>query len=390
MLAFLNFSGLLPIVLGAGAGFCLPATRRPVASLVLNTLIAAALYRSACFGYALWLLVLYGFTRGVERLTVNETSRAANRWNWACIGIASVLGLYAVGASGRYNAFRIGAFAIATLVPMHDMWLLVRSVSFLWEFGSGRIRENRFLTYAIWMSFPFTMLGPLIRYSEFAPQYTKAKIAAPSWVVIDREWWSRLALAIGQMAAGTAMGYLAARIDARPAHWPKLLIIFGLGPWGFYLTVGGIFHLMECLAKFWAIDLPPSFNRPFGQPNLSEFWNRWNMTVTRVCRDYLFYNRWGFKRANAYLNLMIVFLAVGLWHAMNLYWATWGLLHGAGFCVYLWYRTHKDSFGFIQQIASARTRRLASIALTYVFVCLCWYAANKIVIGLQGHRPLHI
>ena len=54
---------------------------------------------------------------------------------------------------------------------------------------------------------------------------------------------------------------------------------------------------MERLAEFWGIELPTSFNYPFGQTNISEFWARWNMTVTRICRDYLFYNRWGFKES---------------------------------------------------------------------------------------------
>ena len=157
---------------------------------------------------------------------------------------------------------------------------------------------------------------------------------------------------------------------------------------GFLLTTSGTFHLMECLAFLWGIELPPSFNFPFGQVNLSEFWARWNMTVTRVCTDYLFYNRWGLKKANVYFNLMMVFLAVGLWHDMNLYWGTWGILHGAGFCVYVWYRTHRQQLTWVTGIESARVRKLASRALTYVFVCLCWYIANKIVFGLFLHRQL--
>lgn len=390
LLPFLNPLALVPIVICAAAGFCLPALRRPSPMLVLNAMVAAAIYRTAFFGYALWILILYGFTRGVELLNYAESRRAADRWNYACAAMAAVLILYAAAALGWFNVVRVGAFTLAALVPLRDMWLLLRSISFLWEFGSGRIKENRFLTYTIWMSFPFTMIGPLIRYSEFAPQFARHEQAAPSRATLDREWWNRLGLAIVQMAVGVVCSYLAVRIDALPQHWPKLLIIFGFGPWGFYLTIGGILHLMECLAKFWEIELPLSFNRPFEQPNLSEFWNRWNMTVTRLCRDYLFYNRWGFKRSNVYVNLVIVFLAVGLWHSMNLYWASWGLLHGAGFCVYLWYRTHKERFGFIGELVSARARRIASVALTYAFVCLCWYAANKIAFALHDHLPRYL
>jgi alginate O-acetyltransferase complex protein AlgI len=179
------------------------------------------------------------------------------------------------------------------------------------------------------------------------------------------------------------------RINQRGVRWPKLLDIFATGPWSFYLSTSGTFHLMECFALCWGIELPPSFNWPFGKRNIAEFWNRWNMTVTRVCRDYLFYNRWGLKRVNVYLNLMLVFLAVGLWHSTNLYWGTWGLLHGAGFCVYLWYRNHKQRFALTAQMVPIKIREIGSSALTYIFVCLCWYAANKIT-ALLVNLPYHL
>lgn len=180
MLDFLMHSALVPIVIGAAAGFCLPALRRPLPMLALNAVVAAALYRTAFFGYALWLLIVYGITLGIQRLTVLEGRGRAKRWSYACAAMTAVLASYAAAAAGWFNAFRIGAFAIAALVPMHDMWLLLRSISFLWEFGSGRIKENRFLTYAIWMTLPFTMVGPLIRYSEFAPQFAKTEPARPT------------------------------------------------------------------------------------------------------------------------------------------------------------------------------------------------------------------
>ena len=239
----------------------------------------------------------------------------------------------------------------------------------------------------IWITFPFTLLGPLIRPSEFFPQYGNATSEQGRSKILDQKWWRKLLLAIAQMIIGTGLNRATAAINEFAPHWPKLLIIFGTGPWGFFLATSGAFHLMECLAHLWGIELPASFNYPFGQLNLREFWARWNMTVTRICTDYLFYNRWGFKEANVYFNLMMVFIAVGLWHGMNPYWGTWGILHGIGFSVYLWYRTHKDLFSFSRSIGTQRLREIGSAGATYVFVCLCWYVANKIVLGLQYSAP---
>lgn len=204
---------------------------------------------------------------------------------------------------------------------------------------------------------------------------------------MDRKWWRRLGLAIVQMTAGAVLYHVSERLGAAEQRWPKLLITFGSGPWGMYWGTGGGFHLMECLALAWALELPLSFNYPFLQPNISEFWARWNMTIVRACRDYLFYNRWGLKTANLYFNLMLVFIAVGLWHSFNWYWFLWGALNGVGFCIYLFYRSHRDELLSLRERLPLRLRDLGSRIVTYVFVCWCSYGAGKIAMAVTSLRP---
>src|SRR5262249_53252126 len=43
-----------------------------------------------------------------------------------------------------------------------------------------------------------------------------------------------------------------------------------------------------------------------------------------------------------------------------------GLLHGFGFCVYLWYRTYKERFAFAASAGSPPIRRLLAIAVICV------------------------
>ena len=377
----------LAIVLSALAPVGLRFLRRPLGYLALSTIVAMVAYRGRIAGYLLWIVALFALTRAIERFAAVGNRSWLNRWTWSCAAMFAVLLIYAGAALGMIRGAPIGLFGISFVLPTHDMWLLIRTVSFLWESGAGRIKENRFVPYATWIVLPFTISGPMLRHGEFRGQYPKSAESQVAGLLRNREWWMRLSLAVVQILLGVALGYLSETINASGARWTKTIVIFGTGPWGFLLGAGGVFHLMECLARLWGIELPPSFNRPFGQRNIAEFWNRWNMTVTRVCRDYLFYNRWGFKRANIYVNTMLVFFAVGLWHDMNLYWGSWGILHGIGFCIYLWYRTHKEQFAFASSLGSPRARTIASAGGTYVFVCLCWYVATKISLLLQ-HGPI--
>jgi len=386
MLITANYA-LVAVIVSAVIVLCLPAIRRPTGYLLLEFVVACVVYQRQFFGYLLWIGLLFAFARVVERATPLGAKLGKKRWTYACAAMLAVIAIFFASSMHLLDRVSVRAFGVLWTLPDHDMWLLLRTITFLWELGSGRLKKLGFVDYLIWITFPFTILGPLIRPSEFFPQYARTEPAQALSKVVDRNWWRKLTLAIVQMMVGAGLARVTITIDQRGPHWPKLFIIFGTGPWGFFLTTSGLFHLMECIALFWEIELPPSFNWPFGQRNLQEFWARWNMTVTRVCTDYLFYNRWGLKKVNAYFNLMMVFLAVGMWHGMNLYWGTWGILHGIGFCAYVWYRAHKERFAFAGSIGSQRLREIGSRVTTYVFVCLCWYVANKISIALLL-RPL--
>ena len=379
---------LVAVIASAIIVLCLPVLRRPAGYLGLEFIVASVVYRHQLFGYLVWIVLLFAFARVIEGVTPVPDKSGKKRWTYACAAMLTVIAIFFAGSLHLLDRLSIRALGVLWTLPDHDMWLLLRSISFLWEFGSGRMKKIGFVDYLIWITFPFTLLGPLIRPGEFFPQYGRSTPPPALRKVMERNWWQKLLLAIAQMIIGAGLDRASVAIDHLGGHWPKLLTIFGTAPWGFYLSASGFFHLMECLARLWGIELPPSFDWPFGRRNLSEYWARWNMTIVRVCRDYLFYNRWGLKKLNVYFNTMMVFLAAGLWHGMNLYWGTWGILNGVGFCVYLWYRGHKPQLAaWVSRIGSERFRDIGSRVLTYTFVSLSWYVANKIVFGLR-HPPL--
>jgi len=371
------FYTIAAIVLAALAGRYAPGFQSRYGQLALSVLVAAVAYREAVFGYFLWTAIPYGATALVEKLAPSKAARVI-RWRFAIIAILFVVGVFAAGSFHLLDGVAVTIQGITWTLPYRDMWLLVRLITFLWEYGSGRIHLPQLLDYSVWFMLPFTVTGPVLRFSEFQPQY-QPSLPRKSPILSQRT----LLLAFIQMLIAAGLSYVADAVTQEGAQWSKVVLIFGTGPWGFYLWTAGRFHLAEYLASFWGLELPQSFNRPFGQPNISEFWSRWNMTVTRVCRDYLFFNRWGLKKANVYLNTMLVFLAVGLWHSMNLYWASWGLLHGLGFCAFLWYRSNKERYQRAIALVPPAARKIASVVVTYVFVCSCWHLANKIVVLLN-------
>jgi alginate O-acetyltransferase complex protein AlgI len=97
-----------------------------------------------------------------------------------------------------------------------------------------------------------------------------------------------------------------------------------------YFDFSGYSDMALGLAAMFGIQLPENFDRPYTSRSITEFWRRWHMSLSRWFRDYLYIPLGGNRssRATTYRNLIIVFLATGIWHGANWTFLVWGAYHG--------------------------------------------------------------
>lgn len=78
------------------------------------------------------------------------------------------------------------------------------------------------------------------------------------------------------------------------------------------------------------IKLPINFNSPYKAESVSDFWERWHMTLTEFFTRYLYIPLGGNRKGQfrTILNVMVVFLLSGLWHGADWTFVLWGALHG--------------------------------------------------------------
>jgi len=360
----------------------LPMLRSTYGLLIVSLLATAGIYRHGMLGYLFINLVIYLFVAGLAWLPIGSRLLQRNRWRWCC---AAMLALLAIFLAGRYYQLEtrgVPLLGVKLFFYSLNMWAFLRLITLLWEFGSGRVERPSLLSYVIWIGLPFTLLGPILRYSQFEQQLPLICQSRKTENILSSQSTRRFLLGMAQLSLGLLLaGFQASLVDPGNGlpRWEKLAIGFSLAPWAFYLLWAGYFNFMEGLALFWGLNLPPSFNRPFGRRNLSEFWANWNMTATSVFGDYFFFNRWGLAKANLYINTLVVFLMVGVWHGLNGYWVLWGLLHGIGFCGYLWYRANKSRFAIWRHRVLDAPFRFAGPIATYVYVCSCWFLPPTIL-----------
>lgn len=97
-----------------------------------------------------------------------------------------------------------------------------------------------------------------------------------------------------------------------------------------YCDFSGYSDIAIGCAKMLDINLIKNFDRPYFSKNIKEFWKRWHISLSTWFRDYLYIPLGGNRVSTSrrYLNLLITFMASGLWHGANWTFVIWGTLHG--------------------------------------------------------------
>lgn len=337
---------------------------------ILSFLAAGAYYRQALPGF----LIVSGLSFAVMKW-LDRCSPPEKRWKWTSCCLLLLGLLFTAGRLGHWDETPVASGQAHIILYSLDMWMLLRLVTVFWEIGSTSLPVPSLTRYYIWMCMPFGFGGPLLRLSEFPKALRPALL-----LLASKSWWKPFSSGAAKMACGIALTIVQSRmVQAFPQpHLSNKAFIALAGPVEFYLMYAGNYQIMETLAALCGISIPRSFNAPFGRENISTFWANWNMTATRVFRDYLFYNRWGFQRYNPYVNTMILFVLVGLWHAANAYWILWGFLHGVFMCCFLIWRKYNGNFTWLP-LRGTTTSLWAARIFTFLVVCSAWYLPSKIL-----------
>ena len=73
------------------------------------------------------------------------------------------------------------------------------------------------------------------------------------------------------------------------------------------------------LGRIMGIALPPNFNLPYTAQSVTEFWQRWHISLSTWLRDYLYIPLGGNRKGptRTHINLLLTMLLGGLWHGAS-------------------------------------------------------------------------
>ena len=271
------------------------------------------------------------------------------------------------------NTFLGTGFNISNIIlPVGISFFTFQSLSYTIDVYRGRLEPVRNIAdFGFYVSFfPQLVAGPIVRASEFIPQLYR------EFSLSKREFSHALFLVSkGLIKKIIISDFIAVNFVDRVFDLPavysgfeNLMAVYGYGL-QIYCDFSGYTDIAIGLALILGFRLPVNFNSPYKAADISDFWKRWHISLSRWLKDYLYIplggNRKGKIRTG--INLMLTMLLGGLWHGASLRFVIWGGLHGIGLVLSrIW-----DSLTG-GRMKNNRFGRALAIFITFNFVSFCW------------------
>lgn len=225
------------------------------------------------------------------------------------------------------------------VLPLGISFFTFQQVSMLVDSSKAEMPCYGFWDYALFVSFfPQLVAGPIVLHQELIPQFHDLKKKKVDYenIIVGLEYFifgfSKKVLIADWFANICDVGY--SKYSELNAYSTILTILaYTLQ---IYFDFSGYCDMAMGLGKLFNFDIPMNFNSPYKAHNISEFWKRWHMTLTRFLTQYLYIPLGGNRRGKVrtYINVMIVFTLSGLWHGADWSFVIWGFLHGAMLVLY--------------------------------------------------------
>ena len=279
----------------------------------------------------------------------SETQR--QRWLW--IGLVANIGFL---ATFKYVNFALGQLnALAgthVLIPNWDSplgisFFTLTQVMFLVDCHQQMSKPVSLVDHASAVSFfPYVSSGPLVRVGEISEQFAAGGSAGSR---LDLARRGLLLLAMGlvkkvviadSLARVANAGFGAAHLSTLEAWAFSLSYTFQI-----YFDFSGYSDMAVAVAWLLGYQIPQNFNTPYVSKSISEFWQRWHISLSNFITSYLFTPILrSFRKATIRSSMVATLIAMtiaGLWHGPAWTYVVFGVIHGAALGINQYWKRSK-------------------------------------------------
>lgn len=273
----------------------------------------------------------YFLGRLIERFRTSPWSKG---FLWLSVGISlGLLGFFKYWdfLAGNLNQLGVIRIPLAQVsLPIGISFYTFQILSYVVDVYRGKVAAQRsYLRLAVYISmFPQLIAGPIVRYSEIEPQLAHRN-----------HTWEGASYGATRFVIGLSKKVLLANTLGELTQMfrdsgEKSLLFFWLYALAcalqIYFDFSGYSDMAIGLGRIFGFHFSENFRYPFVSASVTEFWRRWHISLGSWFRDYLYIPLGGSRvsKARWTLNILIVWLATGLWHGAQWNFVAWGLFFG--------------------------------------------------------------
>ena len=316
------------------------------------------------------IVAFYGFGLAIEH--------GKRKKFWLTLSV--VTGVVLLGVF-KYAGFFTGGL-ISLALPIGISFYLFQCMSYGVDVYRGTVPAQRnLISFGAYVSmFPQLIAGPIVRYTDIAPQLDDRKTT-----------WEDVAYGIRRFLLGLGKKVLLANqlgllTEIYRNSGEKSVLFAWIYAIAFslqiYFDFSGYSDMAIGLGRILGFRFLENFHYPYLSSCITEFWRRWHMSLGSWFRDYV-YIPLGGNRKHQLRNILVVWMLTGLWHGASWNFVVWGLFFGVLLTA--------EKFLPTEKLPKALHRGLTLLAVVISFVIFNAQdlpQALRDVGGLFGGQPL--
>ncbi len=277
------------------------------------------------------------------------------------------------------------------VIPWALSYITFELIHYFVEMYKGNLPKHglqHFLSFSLF--FPTLVAGPIKQFQKFMPELTTRF----AWHHIV---WGTARIIIGlfkKLVLADSLNLLTQTLSSSQtialADTHMLWIELIAYSFVIYLDFSGYSDIAIGTARLFGIKIPENFNFPYLSRNISEFWNRWHISLGRWLGKYIYIPLGGSRvpQWRICFNLIVTLAVSGLWHGAAWHFVIWGLSHGVMLAVYNVYARQLKPYIHVPKWLSPVTTTIAIlttfslVVITRVFFILplsdAWFLLQRL------------
>ncbi|SEH81779.1 alginate O-acetyltransferase complex protein AlgI [Ruminococcus flavefaciens] len=213
-------------------------------------------------------------------------------------------------------------------LPIGISFYTFQTISYIIDCHWEKVKPQKsFKNFLLFLTlFPQLVAGPIVRYSTIEKEIEERTIT-----LSDVSYGlNRVALGLGKkVLLANQLSIIADSFLGNIGSSTMLGAWYGVIAYGLqiYFDFSGYSDIAIGLGRVFGFHFDENFKHPFICRDITEFWQRWHISLSTFFRDYVLYIPI-FGKRRKYGGLFLVWLCTGIWHGASWNFIIWGLYYG--------------------------------------------------------------